>query len=646
MTEETSLAFSFEDTTFTDFLPEGYEEQLYTRWADFNIHDPGVTTYEALQFAFQDLTYRFDLPIEVLLQGVRENAFSSWSIHDLRALFAVTANDYRRVLSAMNNVINAAVFPCENPNVCEGQFTPKSLLTVEGVLRFTSYEAYLNDRALVRYRGLGEYFNRKKGDGHFLDSKNVKHVDVKIRVNYKYQKDKPRYRYKIICAIREYLLPRLNTFNFRYLKDSQMLVESEGFGTYSEASSTHVVSEKAIQKPYLRKYIPVSEIYTVLRELDFLESVESVEIAMSDTGRYTDAVLDLHKYCFTQLNQTEINETTYINNISERFCEEEDASLDSIDEFHYDATRYHNLGKFYSVQESFPNNYGMAANLLDQTSSELDASGNFRGYLYFMDQVRANVLAQMGKYPRIFAVDRSLCDIYSHSLKDYPYYKDLTISGAVCDDTLEPKDNCRDMDIKDAFRESRLNYLLALNGWSADQQVPDKTESTTVLKVKRSFLDLVHNPDAIICEINKELNAIFRSRSLVLFQEMIYTVLQSKVGAVRILEHVFLQPVWDKEKQMDFALTIFLFPNDAQTENDVTYLDFVMETIHDLIPVHILFQIVWQTESIFHFDAVLNAAYPKDEIFYFDKELTKNQKRAMTWLKIQCDLGRYYEIEN
>lgn len=646
MTEETSLAFSFDDTTFTDFLPENYTEQLYTRWADFNIHDPGVTTYEALQFAFQDLTYRFDLPIEVLLQGVRNNAFSSWSIHDLRALYAVTVNDYRRVLATLKNVINASVYPCENPNVSQGQLSPTSLLTVEGVLRLTYYRSRLNDRTLVNNRALGEYFNRKKGDQQFLDSKNIKLVDVKLSVTYEFQKDKPRNERKIICAVREYLLPRLNIFNFRYLEDSQMFVESEAFGTYSEANSANVVSEEAISKPYFRRYIPVSEIYDVLQELDFLESVDSVEIALNSGGRYTDSVLDLHKYCFTQLGEMELNDVWTNDSIVNRICTEDDASLDSIEEFTYTDTRYHELGKFYSVQESFPNNYGMAGNLLDQTSSELDNSGNFRAYLYFMDQVRANVLAQMGKYPKIFAVNPNICNVYSDSLKNYPYYKDLTISGKVCEGSEVLNDNCSDMDIKDSFRESRLNYLLALNGWSADQEVPELTENSTLLKVKRCFLDLVHNPDSKFNEINTDLNAIFRSRSLIIFQEMIYTVLQSKVEAVRILEHVFLQPVWDDEKRMDFALTIFLFPEDDETEDDTDFMDFAMQIIHDFIPVHILFQVVWQNESVDQFDAVLRAAYPKDEIFYFDEELTKNQKRAMTWLKIQCDSGRYYEVED
>src|SRR5579863_4449357 len=36
-------------------------------WTDYNIHDPGITTLEALMYAIMDLGYRANLPIGSLL---------------------------------------------------------------------------------------------------------------------------------------------------------------------------------------------------------------------------------------------------------------------------------------------------------------------------------------------------------------------------------------------------------------------------------------------------------------------------------------------------------------------------------------------------------------------------------------------------
>jgi len=635
---ENSLAFSFNDKEFTDFLPEDPREQYGTRWADFNIHDPGVTTYEALQFSYEDFTYRFNLPIRVLLQGTKGNAFSSWSVHDLRPYYAVTPDDYRGVLAQLKSVVNAAVYPCTRPNIGQGTLVPKSLLTLEAAA-FSSDLTLFGDRLVVRFRALGEYFNRKPKDRHFLNS-NMKPVDVKVKVSFKYREDSDLNKAKLICAVREFLLPRLKPMDFRYLKNGQELIESNLFGTTDVLNSKHVISAQAMHKVAYRDSIAVSEIYDVLESLHFLKSVNKVEIALSSKGNFTGTVLPLGSFCFTPLNKIKINADDFTQVIPDLPCENEDSIIVNM-ETELKLARDHKLGKFYSIQESFPSNYGIGPNLSDKTPSELEKSGNFRGYLYFLDQVRADFLAQLGTFPQLFTVNDVICGIQQNSLKNHPYYKDLDITPKYCSE-LVPKDslNCNEMYISPVFREHRLNYLLAQNGWNTDREIPTETETETLLRIKREFLDLVHHPYKRTNRINSDLNFIFRSKSLVMLQEMVRVLLQTEVIDVRVLEHVFLQPVWSEERSMDFDITIFLFSDKRELIENLEFVEYLHKLIRELVPVHILFNVVWCDQVIYTFDAMLNAAYPANDIFYFDNKVTRHQHQAMIWLLSESERHR------
>lgn len=638
MDMEKSLAFSFSDKEFTEFLPEDYVTQLYTRWADFNIHDPGVTTYEALQFAFEDLTYRYDLSIQILLQGRYHNAFSEWSVRDLRPFYAVTVNDYRRVMARMNDVINGMVYPCDKPNVAQGSLLPTSLLTVEAAMTSSPLSSG-NDIKLVEFRALGEYFNRRKGNKYFVGS-NMQQVDVRADVTFNFREDSIVNKRLLERAVQEFLLPALRPIDFRYVDDMQALIESEYLGPDKITEAMEVISPASINKECYRKQIVVSELYEVLEGLSFLKSVNSIEIALASKGRYTGTALELGRYCFTPLDNLVVNgeDLTKTDNVWDYSCD--DTILNNM-ENPLNELRFHNLGKFYSIQESFPSNYGIGRFLSDKTSSELNESSSFRGYLYFMDQIRANVLAQMGNFPRIFSTDDSLCDIARHPLADYPFYEDLDIStSGWCESGSENNDNCNDMHIQPTFCERRLNYLLALNGWSTEKEIPTQTKNKTLLEIKQSFLDLVHDPCKSTRGINKELNFIFRSKSLAMLQEMIRVVMQTEVDDVRVLEHVFLQPVLDEEQaeKMDFDLTVFLFTGNRGLQSNEELMIFIDGLIRDFVPLHIRYNLVWCDKSALIFDTMLNTAFPPDSVFYFDNPLTINQQKAMVWLKGECGL--------
>jgi hypothetical protein len=636
---EHNLAFSFNDKDFTDFLPEDPEEQLKAPWADFNIHDPGVTTYEALNFSFIDLTYRFNRPIQNIMKGSENSALNSWNLSNLRPFYAVTKNDYRTLIASFKLAVNAAVHPSKKANIAQGKYRPMSLLNTD-IASNSSSCRNLGDHVLIQYRALGEYFNRQVSGERFLNY-NVEFVKVKVDVLFKQREENKANKVKLKCAIANYLLPKLTETNFRYVQNIEDLIMSQYFGPPVPHRSSSVILYKNMMKPSYRRFIIVSELIEVIEQLDFIESIKNVGIGLLDQP-YQNTVLDLGRYCFTKLFDLILNEEQQPN-IDDPKCDKQNDQVDLVSP--EIEAKFQNLGQFHSIQGSFPNNYGIGSNVQNQSIEQLGQTGNFRTYLYFFDQIRSDILAQLGSLPKAFTINNTPGMVEFRPIRETILYKDLDIKFGHCKD-----EEFREVRIEAftdlQFREKRLNYLLALNGWTIDEEIPDETKDDRLLNIKREFLNLVHYESIFNTNISKDhypdkKNSLFYSKSLLSLKNKIHTILQYQVASVRILEHVFLQPVWNRKEDFDFAMSIFLFPLDTaasdQSEIDIysrTYKNYVYSLIRSFVPVHIVVNILWCTDdkTVELFDRTLDEAYPTSDIFYFDNPITKNQETAMTSL--------------
>ncbi|HXB94535.1 MAG TPA: hypothetical protein VNU70_05230, partial [Puia sp.] len=81
-------------------------------WTDYNEHDPGITTLEALLYALVDLGYRVNWPIADLLAqktGVAETDF--FTPAQVLGCNPWTLNDYRKLLMDLKEVRNAWLNP-------------------------------------------------------------------------------------------------------------------------------------------------------------------------------------------------------------------------------------------------------------------------------------------------------------------------------------------------------------------------------------------------------------------------------------------------------------------------------------------------------------------------------------------------------
>jgi len=664
--DNVQLAFSFSDEDFMAFLPESEKEQFVTPWSDFNFHDPGVTAYEAMQLSFEDFFYRYDFPIQDLMQGFTYNAFKDWGVNDLYTLYAVTENDYRRVLATHKYLQNIAVKPVLKANLNPNTEDLICLLNVNvAVEKLISTNAYERkwERDLIKNRAVGEYFNRQSGQETFIRNKKK---DVKIRTKlalYPIGEDVLYYR-KIFSALENYLLPDLEPADYRTIKKrGRDLSELYSGPRSSENDQENVINEKLFNQPAYRRFIMVSELFEVLESLSFIRKVDYIQIATVEGGRYEGTVLDLRDYTFTELFELEINNELLKRNAPIMKLEAPPVSDDLEDKNEQPnftkelviTGQYRNLSASPSLQQSFPPNYQMGRYLADQSNEELNKTASFRAFLYLMDQVRANISGQMGEFYKIFSITEELPSFVEADISDKPDYRKIMIPDLNAEREYQPnktEESIRlstyysdNIEVQNRFTEERLNYLLALNGWGAGVNASSYWSRTQYTTIKNDFLNLVHDfSSEKVPEVNKGFNACLRSNSLVLLQEKLRVLLQFDVIAVRVLEHLFLQPVWEGARGLNFELTIFLFlkeePKHPIGENG-EYKSYVQQMIRAMVPAHIVESVKWipyddknhSSKTVEMYDSAIKEAIPPKETYYLDSEITSEQRAAMIWLK-------------
>jgi hypothetical protein len=98
-------------------------------WTDYNEHDPGVTTLEALCYALTELSYRAEFPLKDLLidPGRRRIDTRRQTLFIPRRILPsapLTENDYRKlIVDRVRGVANAWLIPCrETPDGVDGLY--------------------------------------------------------------------------------------------------------------------------------------------------------------------------------------------------------------------------------------------------------------------------------------------------------------------------------------------------------------------------------------------------------------------------------------------------------------------------------------------------------------------------------------------
>src|SRR6187455_3778431 len=87
------------------------EDLAHDLWTDYNTHDPGITTLEAVCYAITELGYRTGFDIKDLLikkdSGLIDDKQVLFTAKNILTNNPLTINDYRKLLIDINGVHNA-----------------------------------------------------------------------------------------------------------------------------------------------------------------------------------------------------------------------------------------------------------------------------------------------------------------------------------------------------------------------------------------------------------------------------------------------------------------------------------------------------------------------------------------------------------
>src|SRR5664279_4211311 len=103
------------------------EDLSHSIWTDYNEHDPGITTLEALCYAITELAYRSDFDMKDLLtdkSGVTVSGQVFFTAKKILTNNPLTIDDYRKLLIDLDGVHNAWLFADDSWKDEKGNLVP------------------------------------------------------------------------------------------------------------------------------------------------------------------------------------------------------------------------------------------------------------------------------------------------------------------------------------------------------------------------------------------------------------------------------------------------------------------------------------------------------------------------------------------
>lgn len=397
-------------------------------WTDYNLHDPGVTILEHLCFAFTDLAFRTNFPLQDILAAENgeieaiKNSF--YSARKMLSSNAVSVKDKRKyIIDAVPEIANIFIEPVSshfagvyktiirihkdfNPEISrvdDWDFPSDGLASIDEIKN-----TVINK--LIATRNLCEDF----GEITALKPEPVEMLaSVFIESN----------------AVAEEVLAQI------YLNVEGMLTHTIKYATEKDLKNKGLSTEDIYRGPQLEKGIitddELKNLTVIIDPVQFIKTILSVPGVVNiknfqlKVGDNTPGTNHYHiqegNYAYLLYkpgnislyksnNKQEIRENQYKNRY---YRTKQVAQKDFIASvYRNEATsplrgKWRDLKNYHSIQEYFPVAYGLKKNgLPDNADAERKAAvKQLRGYLMLFEQTLLNYLAQLGNISNFFSAD-------------------------------------------------------------------------------------------------------------------------------------------------------------------------------------------------------------------------------------------------
>ncbi len=492
-----------------DFLREEgiktIQELAGNSWTDHNTHDPGITILEQLCYAITDLAYRLDYDIQDLLGdnlAARQELYSPATILTSSVVIWL---DLRKVVIDIKGVKNAWIEKITPENVVSDSNahpTLKGLYTVtvekDGLVEAEGNMLQAIRKRLLACRSLCEDFE----DIQLLDKQKIRLAGT---IEISHQADNIHLLIAdLLYKIQEHLSPSIQFYALQELLDKGQRIDEIFEGPILDHG---FIDNNELEKLDRKQEIHASDLIKEIMDVGHVVTVQNLLIQSgANDGKNWVYYLDTNKTPTLDINATlqslqfsvqgltaTINTAQVLKHYQQKvLASATQKNLRSAQkDISFCVSSDRNIANYYSVQNQFPDNYGIGTlGLPDSVTDQRKAQDKqLKAYLTFFDQLLADTFSQVANFQKLVSfTDQDSRTYFNQSLlgavtgledvlvskEDYETY--LTNASATTLESLQQKNKF-------------LNHLLARFS---------ETFSTNVLGEPKEGMDVFDQEQRLI----------------------------------------------------------------------------------------------------------------------------------------------------
>ncbi len=455
-------------------------------WTDYNLHDPGITILEVFCYALTDLIYRTGFEVADFLAGADGRIdFEKQALFYPQDIFpsqAVTEDDYRKILfDATPEIENVWVTPVgpalgtdaaeQIPGLYDIAVIPaETAQKPEATIKKKIRESYAANRNLCE-------------DLRQVDIIQPDYYTLHGTIAIEGQRNPVDILAEIYYRSAKFISPGLAFKPFDDLMRQGKRLEDILSGPLTECG---YIGEDELNDR--REYAQISDLIGIIAEIEGVEFVDTLWFGNGLTAIQYDRTRQSMPRLHFPREEEEIAvrlekdgrtlspDFFDVKAAHDRHMGEDDA----LRRIRHDVAgicdppqgEYRQLDRYHSIQNDFPDIYGIGKQGLPRPIPRGDTAGRqararqLKAYLLFFEQVMANYLAHLQSLPRLFSLDEKLDRSYFHQLLDntiVPAVAEVyTHKPADVDDLI--RNLLRRYDNFSDRRNRILDYLLGIYG--------------------------------------------------------------------------------------------------------------------------------------------------------------------------------------
>lgn len=464
------LDFSFLRTKGLEYI----EQLAGALWSDYNSHDPGITILEMLVYAITDLGARVEMPMEDLLtpgevgaQEIREQFFTALQILPSHP---VTEADYRKLFIDIEGVKNCWLLPYEktvyvdhkNNRLSYGsthfneidaslksEFQLQGLYSVIVDLDDINRDIFPDDMEVSQEKE--RIFDQVRARYHAhrnlcedlvdISEVGIHPIAVCVQVELAPEADEEHVHARVLRAIDNYFSPSLRFYSMSEMVQKGYTTDQIIDGPVLEHGFLDPVE---LKNAGLRTEVRLSDIMQLIMNIEGVKVIRDISI---DDGNKPDDGSSPWVICVEKGKKpARCSNSAYSYykgvlpvNVNRKKVQDYLEEMDALEKEAREEARldreplipegeYRNTGETTTIQNDFPDTYGIGRNgLPPHTDPARKAQARqLKGYLLFFDQILASYFAHLEQVKEVLSVSKEKRQTYfTSAVKDIKGFSEL-----------------------------------------------------------------------------------------------------------------------------------------------------------------------------------------------------------------------------